>query len=385
MIYKDLLRLIIKTFRRFISILLIVFIGTGFMMGLYTSNDVLRRSVDNYYDQQHFFDIQVYSSYGFCKEDIEELGKLDGLKSIYPSRFVDAYTSDDNNVTFVTRIEELHTANSQLELVEGRMPIDAKEALCLSTSSFGAYYGIGDTVYVLNQDGELDDELKYDEFTIVGLAKNPLFLCSSKDTSTLDNKNIDAVIFVHDSVFTSDTFKTVYLEFEDSASLVSFTDKYQSFIDDRSEEVSDLAHDQQDYYKNQLIEEYKAEIQKGEQELKDKSAKADKEFADAKKKLDDAYLEIKLSEMTLETNEKTLDLQEEELKKQEALLISTDKQVNDAIKQVEEQSGTSFDETFQTVEAAYYAYTALQYSTENSSRIDESIARIDEQIAANNA
>ena len=53
------LRLIKKTFRRFLALTLIVLIGSGFMMGLSSSSDVLRKSVDDYYDQTLMQDLQV--------------------------------------------------------------------------------------------------------------------------------------------------------------------------------------------------------------------------------------------------------------------------------------------------------------------------------------
>ena len=79
------LRLIKKTFRRFLALTLIVLIGSGFMMGLSSSSDVLRKSVDDYYDQTLMQDLQVYSSYGFCREDYDFISKIEGVKDVFAS------------------------------------------------------------------------------------------------------------------------------------------------------------------------------------------------------------------------------------------------------------------------------------------------------------
>ena len=55
------LRLIKKSFRRFLSLTMIVFIGSGFLMGLYSTPDVLRESIDAYYDEYDMNDIILYS------------------------------------------------------------------------------------------------------------------------------------------------------------------------------------------------------------------------------------------------------------------------------------------------------------------------------------
>ena len=73
MFHRDTFRLIKKTFKRFITILLIVLIGVGFMVGLMSSAPTMRVSVDKYFDDTNFMDIQLFSSYGFDDRDVDAL------------------------------------------------------------------------------------------------------------------------------------------------------------------------------------------------------------------------------------------------------------------------------------------------------------------------
>ena len=66
----DTLRLIKKTFKRFLSLTLIVLIGTGFMMGLLSTPIIMKDSVDVFNDENNLQDIQIYSQYGFCYRDV---------------------------------------------------------------------------------------------------------------------------------------------------------------------------------------------------------------------------------------------------------------------------------------------------------------------------
>ena len=144
----DTFRMIKKTSKRFISLVLIVLIGTGFMMGLMSSSTILRNSMDAYNDKYNLQDIQLYSNYGFCLEDIEKIKETDGVKDVFASRFVDVYAKGDDEKEIVARVEELNRSVNKYELVEGRMPESANECLMLVTSLNKSSYKIGETIKV---------------------------------------------------------------------------------------------------------------------------------------------------------------------------------------------------------------------------------------------
>ena len=76
MFLKETFRLIKSTYKRFIALVLMTFIGVSFMMGLMSTRRIMIESVDKYYDEYCFQDIQLVSQFGFCSEDISELSKL---------------------------------------------------------------------------------------------------------------------------------------------------------------------------------------------------------------------------------------------------------------------------------------------------------------------
>ena len=147
MFHKDTFRLIRKTAKRFVTIVLIVLIGVAFMVGLMSSSPTMRRSVDVYFDDTNFMDVQLFSSYGFDNRDIVALRKSPQTDSVYPTRFVDTYVSV-NDRPVVTRVQECNSYVNRIVLVEGRMPQKSGEALALGSSSFASVYSIGDTVKV---------------------------------------------------------------------------------------------------------------------------------------------------------------------------------------------------------------------------------------------
>ena len=62
MFHRDTFRLIRKTAKRFVTIVLIVLIGVAFMVGLMSTEPTMRASVDKYYDTQNFMDLQLLTT-----------------------------------------------------------------------------------------------------------------------------------------------------------------------------------------------------------------------------------------------------------------------------------------------------------------------------------
>ena len=61
---KDCFKEIIKGFKRFLSILLIVLLGVGFFAGIKATSPDMKLTLDTYFDDKNVFDIQVISTLG---------------------------------------------------------------------------------------------------------------------------------------------------------------------------------------------------------------------------------------------------------------------------------------------------------------------------------
>ena len=56
---KDSIKQIKNTFKRFISILLMAFLGVGFFAGLRAASPDMVNTIDEYYKEQNVYDIQI--------------------------------------------------------------------------------------------------------------------------------------------------------------------------------------------------------------------------------------------------------------------------------------------------------------------------------------
>ena len=69
---KDSVKEIKNTYRRFLSILLMAFLGVGFFAGIRATSPDMVDTIDNYYDEQNVYDIQVLSTLGLTEEEIKK-------------------------------------------------------------------------------------------------------------------------------------------------------------------------------------------------------------------------------------------------------------------------------------------------------------------------
>lgn len=363
MFKKDTYRLIKKTFKRFFSLVSIVFIGVAFMMGLLSSSPILSESVEQYYDDTNLHDIQIYSSYGFCDEDIIEIKKTSGIKDAYASKFKDVYASCDDKTDEVLRLRELNSAVNKYTLKEGRLPQNDSEVLSLDRGG----YSIGDKIKVYLNDDNILDYVREDTYTVVGIVESSEYMAKFLSSSLLDNKDLNGVLYLRNNCFISKYYTTVYCTVDGAINLDSFKDDYQVLVDDQKREVQLLAAKQQSYLKEQLLEDYQKEIEDGYQTLNVEKENGQKQLDEAKQQLDEALIKLIIGETEIETNEKTLISSENLLKEKEQLVNSSLKEVNEAISQIEQQQNKSFDEVYQQMKITYQTYKMLEELKNNYS------------------
>ena len=67
-LFKDSVREIKNTYKRFISILLMAFLGVGFFAGIKAASPDMVDTIDDFYRNQNVFDIQVISTLGLTRK-----------------------------------------------------------------------------------------------------------------------------------------------------------------------------------------------------------------------------------------------------------------------------------------------------------------------------
>ena len=79
---KDSVKEIKNTFKRFLSLLLMAFLGVGFFAGIRATSPDMVNTIDKYYKDQNVYDIQVLSTLGLTTDDINEISKIDNIQHV---------------------------------------------------------------------------------------------------------------------------------------------------------------------------------------------------------------------------------------------------------------------------------------------------------------
>ena len=173
---KELLRDFWRNKSRFLSILAIVALGAGFFGGLKATSTDMKRTVDDYYKEQHLMDFRVVSTLGLTDADAADIRALDGVAAAAPAYRVDAILSshseeDGQRVMRVHSLTEEDGINQCL-LLEGRLPQKADEAVVITSGLVDSNYQIGDSITIDTEaDEEAAEALTIHSFTIVGFVR----------------------------------------------------------------------------------------------------------------------------------------------------------------------------------------------------------------------
>ena len=80
---KETIVCMVKTSKRFISILVIVLLGVGFFAGIRAVAPDMKNTLDDYYEKTNMYDIYIASNYGIREDIIDKLQKKYDIEAVY--------------------------------------------------------------------------------------------------------------------------------------------------------------------------------------------------------------------------------------------------------------------------------------------------------------
>lgn len=94
---KDSFKEIKNTYKKFISIALMAFLGVGFFAGIRATSPDMVDTIDKYYKNQNVYDIQVVSTLGLTNDDVEALSKIPNIETVVGSYEKDGKIKIENS------------------------------------------------------------------------------------------------------------------------------------------------------------------------------------------------------------------------------------------------------------------------------------------------
>ena len=156
---KNNFREISKNKRRFISMLVMAFLGVGFFAGLVATSPDMLDSLDKYADKSNFYDINIISTLGITDDDIQAIKNIDGVENAYGIQTKDSMVKIDDKESVCKVIEYNENVNTPV-VIAGRQIENDNECLldnAIVRTGTGAEKYIGKKIVLENNDKDSDD------------------------------------------------------------------------------------------------------------------------------------------------------------------------------------------------------------------------------------
>ncbi len=277
---KDSIKEIKNTYKRFLSIMLMSFLGVGFFAGIRATSPDMKETIDNYFKDKNVYDIELISTLGLTDDDVKILSNNEYVSDIigtYSKDFLVKVSENDEPVVKVNAIEDFN----ELELIDGNLPTSEDE--CVVEKNFLKFKNknIGDTIEIIDEDGNLNEK----NLKIVGTIESPLYVSSDRGTSTLGAGKVNYYMYVPRSNFNMEVYTQIYLKVKDSENYITGSDEYNSLISDAKSSI--------EQYKDEInTRRYDELITKANDKINEAQSELDTERESNQKKIDDAQSEI---------------------------------------------------------------------------------------------
>lgn len=294
---KEFFMSIKKTYNRFISICLIVMLGTAFFAGVKAAEPDMQESADIFFDDSKLMDIRVLSTLGLTEDDVTAISAIEGVESAIPVYTYDVLTEKDEKQHVIKLMSETTDIN-KITVTEGRMPQKSGECLAdwLLEKNYG--YKIGDKITISSGDDKaIEDIVNTQTYTISGFGKSSYYLDLTRDSSTIGNGSMSGFLIIPEENFTLEAFTEIDVLVDGARALDCYSDAYEDAVDEVTQKIKDIAGDRCEIRYAEVVREAQDAIAEAETEVSD----GEQELADAKEELEDGWEQLADAKTGLET------------------------------------------------------------------------------------
>lgn len=308
---KDMVRMWLHAWKRFISIALISLLGVAVLTGIYAGCRDAFLATDRFFDTQGLYDIQVLSTAGLTDDDIAALRKISGVAKVQGERS-QTVTVDLNGKKTVTMQEIGTNGIDQPYLQSGRMPEKSGEIAVTRKFIKDSGYKKGDHITVTPQDsasssvsdsaesdtqdgksaarvtdsGESDNQAPSfpTELTIVGVVLDPQDLTNpdgySGTNAFRSSATSDYTFFAPSDGVTGSMYTAVTILVKGAADKDSFSDVYDDTVSEVADRIDGTVRTNRQKARHQEL------LDAGTKQIDEAKAQTDKQFAAAQQQID---------------------------------------------------------------------------------------------------
>ena len=297
------LRSIWKTRSRFLSILAIVAVGTGFFAGIKACTPDMMMTTEQYFKEYNLSDIHLVSTWGFNEDDLQAISEQNGIRAMMPSKSAEVFADLEGNSDTVVKLysipldPDFNDENwmNRPVLKEGRLPEKKGECLVEQGKKTPASFSLGNTIrFRADSDSELSDMIDCAEYRVVGIAESPYYLDAERGSSSIGDGVVDTFVLIPEEhfCFEDDIYTDVHLLMNLPEELSPFDEDYEENIKSYRESMEVLADVRTETRYRETMDEATEKLNDAKEELAEGIETQQRELADARQKIADAEKEI---------------------------------------------------------------------------------------------
>lgn len=318
---KDFYIQIKRTLNRFISIMLIVALGTAFYVGIRSTEPDMRLSADRDYDNGIMHDIRIVSTLGLTKDDVKAVSEIDKIKEVIGAYNVDSITMHDTEeltVRFMSYSDKINVP----KIHSGKNVTNDSECIVDAQLASKHNLKIGDKIAVDNE------SIRKKEFTIVGTFSVATNLSLSRGSTTIGTGTLDGMVIVQEDAFDMDCYTDIYALVEGAMAMNTYDEEYEELLDEITGDIEDtIAEARAETRYNEVVAEAEEEL-----------ASARTEYESGKSEYESGVAECESGEKELSEKESELESAKVEIEENESELESASKEYEKGVKEIENAS-----------------------------------------------
>ncbi|MGN0603820.1 MAG: FtsX-like permease family protein [Oscillospiraceae bacterium] len=388
--FKNTFRSIKNTFGRFIAIFAIIALGSGFFSGIKAACPDMKKNAWNYYNEHNLDDIHIMSTLGFEQNEVDELNVLGDDITTESAYSADLFIESENVSRKAVKLYSYDTEKKMNipELVEGRLPESADECVVDYKFRGSEQPQIGEKVrFSPSGEDDISDTLSRTEYTVVGYVKLPMYISFERGTTSIGNGNLNGYVLIPEENFCLEVYTDVYVKINGTEKLDPFTEDYETFIDDKIEQIEAFGETEIEKRVKKITDEAYEEINDAKAEVAD----SQKEIEEAKEKLTDGEIEYNDGLRSVDNLNSVIDQLNQILADYETDAVQSVEEVTDAVNTLDQGDFFAADETleqlltgYMTIPAAYDNGTKAacrQGIEQYISGLEENVSEIEDSLA----
>ncbi|OUP08430.1 FtsX-like permease family protein [Collinsella sp. An2] len=264
MLWRDIRRTVGRSRGRFVSIVLLMALGSFALVGLKAAGPDMRATGERYFDTYNAADLTVIASMGIDDDDEAAIDQASGVEQVEYGYLKDMVISGTiDAVRVYSQPEEI----SRVEVASGRLPRSVDEIAVSPTVA--EEHSVG-SVIAFDEEPDISgaDALVRHEFTVVGVINSPEVISKVNMGQTQTGTgNLFGLAVVAPDAFSVDYHMIARLRFSDTMGLDPYSQEYLDRVAAHKEELEELLANQPQHRYETVASSFDESIASGQQQL----------------------------------------------------------------------------------------------------------------------